>query len=192
MKHLLSPSGLPVRTLPTAARVFFSLALAIGSGTLARAQGQLGSGTISGTGSGPYTYSLTFSDQAGASSPIGSVWYAWIPGQFFLPGTPTSASAPAGWTATISGHSVQFVANSSAFDITPGQSLSGFGYVATFSPATLAGTANSGMSVAYSAGLFSDAGNTFTVQLVPEPSAAMLVLCSALGWGCSRLRSGRR
>ena len=148
---------------------------------MAHAQGQLGSGTVLGTGSGPsYTYDLTFSDAAGATSSIGSVWYAWVPGQFFLPSAPTTASAPAGWTATISSTSIQFVAGSSANYITAGSTRPGFSYTATFSPAQLAAAPNSGESVAYSAGLFSDAGNTFTVVAVPEPSPALLLLISGL------------
>lgn len=151
--------------------------------TSVQAQGQIGSGTIIGSGSGPYSYNLSFGDAAGATSPIGSVWYAWIPGFFYLPGTPTSASAPAGWTANISGASVQFTANSPANDIAAGSSLSGFGYQAAFSPAQLAAAPNSGKSDAYSAGLFSDAGNIFTVQAVqptPEPSGPGLLLMGAI------------
>ncbi|HEV2436481.1 MAG TPA: PEP-CTERM sorting domain-containing protein [Verrucomicrobiae bacterium] len=159
-----------------------SLTLIIGLGTASGfAQGDIPSGTIIGSGSGPFNYSLTFSDGASATSSIGSVWYAWIPGQFFLPGTPTGASAPTGWTATVSGNSVQYVASSSAYDIQPGQSLSGFGYSATFSPTQLAAAPNSGESDAYTAGLFSDAGVIFTVQAVPEPSALGLLGASVLG-----------
>jgi hypothetical protein len=171
----------PFTCLTTATpRILLGLMLAFGTATFVHAQGQIASGTISSSGSGPFTYDLTFSDAAGATSPIGSVWYSWIPGQFFLPGTPTIASAPAGWTATIFNNSVQYVANSAANDITAGQSLSGFGYQATFSPAQLAAAANSGESVAYSAGLFSDGGDTFTVtvQPVPEPNGQMLLLAS--------------
>jgi hypothetical protein len=98
-----------------------------------------------------------------------------------LPGTPTSASAPTGWSATVFNNSVQFVASAPADDITAGSTLSGFTYEASFSPAQLAAAANSGVSVAYSGGLFSDAGNTFTVQAVPEPSTLALFVCGAAG-----------
>ena len=166
-----------------AGSILLGLMLVAGTATSVRAQGQLASGTIGGTGSGPYVYSLTLSDAVGATSPIGSVWYAWVPGFFYLPGVPSSASAPAGWTATISGNSIQYTANSPANDITAGQSLSGFGYQATFSPAQLAAAPNSGRSDAYSAGLFSDGGDIFTVQIVvvPEPSTLVLLICGAIG-----------
>jgi hypothetical protein len=142
------------------------------------AQGQIANGTISASGTGPYQYSLSFGNAANATSPIGSIWYAWVPGAFYLPSGPTSASSPAGWTANISGHSIQWVANSRANDIAPGHTLAGFGYTARFSPDQLAAAFNSGVSVAYSGGLFSDAGSTFTVQLItaPEPSPGVLLV----------------
>jgi hypothetical protein len=171
-------------------RGLLGLFLAFGSAASVRAQGQNASGTVSGSGSGPYVFDVSFSDAGSATSPIGSVWYAWIPGQFFLPGTPTSASAPSGWTANIQGSSIQFLASSPANYIQPGQQLSGFSFQATFSPATLAATANSGQSDAYSAGLFSDGGNIFTVQpsSVPEPSSLALVIPGAIGWLMVRRR----
>jgi hypothetical protein len=166
--------------LTTAAtRILLGFVLAFGTASFVHAQGQIASGTIGSSGAGPFSYSLTFSDSASATSPVGSVWYSWVPGEFFLPGTPTSASAPAGWTATIFLNSVQFVASSPANDITAGQTLSGFGFQATFSPAQVAAAANTGVSVAYSGALFSDVGDTFTVQAVPEPSGQMLLLAGA-------------
>ena len=177
MKNI-SPSPLIVLTR-AATRMLLGLVLAVGISTVVHAQGQIPSGTIGSSGSGPYNYSLTFSDAAGATSPIGSVWYAWIPGQFYLPGVPSSASAPAGWTATVSSDSVQFVANAPADYIAAGQSLSGFGYQAAFTPAQLAAAANSGKADAYSAGLFSDGGVIFTVQPAPEPSGQMLLVAGA-------------
>ena len=168
----------------TARGILPGLMLAVAATNSAYAQGQIASGVISGSGTGPYTYSLTFDNSPSATSPIGSVWYAWIPGQFYLPGTPTGASAPAGWTATISGASVQYVATSATYDIAPGSSLSGFGYQAAFSPAQLTAAPNSGRSVAYHAGLFSDSpGFTFDVQfsVVPEPSSVMLMMVGATG-----------
>ena len=45
------------------------------------------------------SYALTLQDAAGSPSPIGSVWAAWVPGEFFLTSSPTTAAAPAGWTS---------------------------------------------------------------------------------------------
>jgi len=175
-----------------AARIFLGLVLPSATAVSAIAQGigQIASGTIGAAGTGPFTYSLSFSDAANATAPIGSVWYAWIPGAFYLPGAPTSVSAPSGWTATVVNNSIQYVASSPAFDILPGDAQFGFSYTANFSPAQLAATAMSGTSVAYSGGLFSDSGDTFTVSTVPEPSAGLLLLCGATLFclvGCRKL-----
>ena len=186
MKNALQSNLIQTRGITaTGGVMLLGLMLVAGTATSIHAQGQIASGTISGSGSGPYTYNLSFSDAPGSTSPIGSVWSGWIPGFFYLPGVPTSASAPAGWTANLSGtlNSIQFTANSPANDIPIGGSLSGFSYHAAFSPAQLAAASNSGLSVAYSGGLFSDAGYTFTVQsvVVPEPSTLTLVVCGAIG-----------
>jgi hypothetical protein len=149
------------------------------------AQGEMPSGTIFGSGSGPYTYSLSFADAAGATSPIGSVWYAWtaaVPPYFYLPMMPSTATPPTGWTANIDGNSIQFSATSSAYDIQPGHSLSGFSYTAAFTPAQLAGTANSGLSVAYSGAIEGSpdfSGVMFTVSIVPEPGTLSLLTLGA-------------
>jgi hypothetical protein len=166
-----------------AGRILLGLILVAGTASSAHAQGQIASGTISASGSGPFTYDLSFSDAPTSTSPVGSVWYAWVPGFFYLPGIPTSASAPAGWTAAVFGDSVQFTANSPANYITAGSTLSGFSYQAAFSPTQLAAAGNSGVSVAYSGALFSDPGNTFTVQAaaVPEPSTLALLICGTTG-----------
>src|SRR5689334_15264596 len=87
----------PNSTGRTTLAIFSGILLVLATALSARAQGQLPSGTISSSGTGPYTYNLAFSDSGVAASPIGSVWYAWVPGQFYLPGTPTGASAPSGW-----------------------------------------------------------------------------------------------
>jgi len=126
-----------IRHRSAAAAAALTVLLATTAGTTALAQGQLGFGTVSSSGTGPYVYNLSFSDGAGATSPIGSVWYA-------------------------------------------GSSLSGFSYQATFTPAQLASAPNSGVSDAYSGGLFSDSGNIFTVAAVPEPTTPALLAIGAL------------
>jgi len=169
-------------------KLLLCIGLAAGVAASAYARGQIASGTVSGSGSGPaYSYSLSFSNSATATSPIGSVWYAWVPGAFYLPGVPSTASAPSGWTAAINNNSIEFYANSPAGYIAAGSSLSGFGYTAGFSPATLATTPNSGLSDAYSAGIEVGPGDIFTVVQVPEPSTLSLLIPGAVGlWWVGR------
>src|SRR5580698_5792982 len=74
------------------------------------------SGTITTTGTGALnTYALTMSDAAGSPSAIGSVWAAWIPGQFYLTSDPSSVTSPLGWTSNITpgggGYAIQWVAS---------------------------------------------------------------------------------
>lgn len=169
-----------ISTARAATKILTGLMLVAGTALSVYAQGQIGNGTATASGSGPYTYNLTFGNAAGATSPIGSVWYAWYPASYYyLPGTPTAASAPAGWTANIVANSVQYYANSPASYILPGHSLSGFGYQAAFSPTQLATTPLAGTTVAYSGGIGSDAGYDFSVSFVPEPSTPMLLITSA-------------
>lgn len=164
-----------------ALKILFLAMLVLGTAVSVKGQGDMPSGTLGFSGNGPYLYTLTFSNAPSATSPIGSVWYAWIPGHFYLPGQPISVAAPAGWTANASGHSVQWSANSAAYDIGPGQSLSGFSYRANFTPAQLAAAPNSGLSDAYAGALQSDLGRYFTVQSVPEPSTVTLLILGATG-----------
>jgi len=150
------------------------MALALGGSLSLQAQTINASGQVSGVLSSPgvYHYTLTISEGLGTTTPIGSIWYAWVPGAFYLPSAPTSASGPAGWTANIFANSIQFSANSTASDIAPGTSRT-FDYFASFSPAQLAAAPNSGVSFAYAGAVdASSPSELFTVQLVPEPSIA--------------------
>jgi hypothetical protein len=155
-----------------------AMALAFCGSLSVQAQTINASGQVSGVLSSPgvYHYTLTISEGLGTTTPIGSIWYAWVPGAFYLPSVPTSASAPSGWTASIVANSIQFSANSPSSDIAPGTSKT-FDYFAPFSPAQLAAAPNSGVSFAYAGAVdASSPSELFTVQLVPEPSIAALGL----------------
>jgi hypothetical protein len=122
-----------------------------------------------------YDYTLTLFNTSSSVS-LGSFWYSWTPNIspfFYLPSTPTSASAPVGWTANVDANSIQYSGNSGVF-LAPGQSIN-FHYVATFSPAQLTGDA--GYSYVYSGGIEGDPGAFVNVQTVaaPEPSSLGLV-----------------
>jgi len=74
---------------------------------------------------------------------IQTLWYAWIPGESYLPSTPVSTSAPAGWTQNLITHSatdgfgIRWQTTTSP--LAAGSTLSGFKFTSTADPLTLAG-----------------------------------------------------
>jgi hypothetical protein len=169
----------------------------------ASAAAPLASGTVTTTGTGALnTYALTIKDSASSTTPIGSVWEAWIPGQFYMTSDPSNVTVPTGWTDNITpgggGFAIQFLASSSIYDVPVGGSLSGFSFQSPDSPANIDGTSTvvSGVptltSVAYEGGLFSDAGTTFAFApasaSVPEPTTLGLLAPAGL-WMLRRRRA---
>jgi hypothetical protein len=145
--------------------------------------------STTGTTQSPvYHYDITVTDTG--STNVGSFWFGWIPGDNFLPTTPSAASSPAGWSNAnilaanaFDGASIQWVASSSP--ITPGHSLSGFDFTTTDSPTALAANskahplAHAMTSFVYSGGLFSDAGLQITVApIIAGPIAKKLAVAS--------------
>jgi hypothetical protein len=164
-------------SIPFALAVAAALAASVVS---SHAQGETASGTVSGAQSGSvYDYTVTLMNTSSSVS-IDGFWYAWVPGAFYLPAAPNSASAPAGWTATKVANSIQF----SGGTLAAGASIT-FNFVANFAPSALTGTA--GYSYVYHTGLDSgppDSGaflNVQTVSPVPEPSSIGLLAVGALG-----------
>ena len=101
------------------------------------------SAQISGVsiGGGLYDYSITLTNKGDSTSPVGTFWYAWIPGQNYLPSDPASVSSPTGWTDTISGsggYGIHWTTSSAA--LAQGSSLL-FSFESTDTPTTLAGNA---------------------------------------------------
>jgi PEP-CTERM motif len=172
-----------VMNKPKLTSIRFALAVVTmlaASAVCGRAQGELASGTVSGVQSGGnYDYTIMLNNTSDSVA-IGSFWYAWVPGAFYLPSDPTGASAPAGWTASIVLNSIQFSANS-GISLAPGASIS-FQYVGTFAPSQLTGTA--GNSFVYTGGIEDDPGAFLDVQTVapaPEPSTFGLLAVGSLG-----------
>ena len=160
-------------------KLFLTLLVALGTTSIAFAQGESATGTVSGVQNGGlYDYTITLNNTSGSVS-IGSFWYAWtpiVPPFFYLPATPSSAGAPAGWAAAVDGNSIQYT--SSGTPLAPGQSIQ-FTYAATFTPAQLTG--NAGLSFVYTGGIEGDAGAEVNIQTVPEPSALGLLAAGFLG-----------
>jgi hypothetical protein len=102
-------------------------------------------GTISSQQTGPntYKYSLTLTDTG--ATPIGTFWFGWIPAYDLLPTAPLTITSPAGWTGvdapdSFGVASAQWV--NTTTPLQPGQTISGFAFTSTDSPAIIGGTSN--------------------------------------------------
>jgi hypothetical protein len=118
------------------------LGIVLATGVLAA---PLSAGTIDATGvmtSKPdganFDYTITLTN-TGTDS-IGTFWFSWLPGEGFLPHTPTSLISPPGWSEILTNGngSIQWDANSHAADLAPGKSLV-YGFTSPDSPSVLAG-----------------------------------------------------
>jgi hypothetical protein len=148
---------------------------------------------------GVYQYDLTL-DNTGSTT-IGTFWFSWIPGAGFLSAPPTSISSPTGWSdiVTNGGKAIQWTTASDL--LAPGDSLSGFEFDSTETPAEmLLPFAGPGLgagdpettSFVYIAAPLADPGFQLTaepaVTSTPEPGTLLLTL-SGLGLAASSLKS---
>lgn len=143
-------------------------------GTAASATGLSAVSNISNTLSGStYTYNDTVLNNG--TVPIGTYWFAWQPGQNYLPSLPTPIS-PSGWTATVTGaaggYGIEWV---TATPLQPGQSVQ-FGFSTPDTPTTLFSAAASFPSVIVATatieGVATSVGNTISVPAsIPQQTA---------------------
>ncbi len=134
---------------------------------------------------GNYTYDVTLNN-AGTTT-IGTFWFGWIPGAGFLPATPTGVQTPGGWTDVLTNadHAIQWKTTSAL--LSPGQSLTGFIFNSTASPAALLGAVPAGpgagdpitASFVYIAAPLADPGFQLSVTPAPVPLPASVWLLSA-------------
>lgn len=150
----------------------------------AAAAGQLQLLSTTGTSSPVYNYGVTLTDTG--TTKLGTLWFSWLPGEGFLPSSPSNFTSPAGWSAaltngpggTADGFSIQWVAQSASADLAPGNSMGGFGFSSADSPAVLSGSSPAHpaspilTSTVYSGMPFSDAGTSFVVTETGTSSGA--------------------
>jgi hypothetical protein len=146
-----------------------------------------------------YQYNLVL-DNTGTTT-IGTYWFSWTPGDNFMPVSPTSIDSPTGWQDVITnggpsdGFAIQWTAKAPANDLAAGDSLSGFTFDSSLTPAQLESFSTGSPSdqvdsaFVYNQGPFSDAGFQVTAvpaAVTPEPATAVIV---AIGFGLIVLTS---
>ena len=133
--------------------------------------------TATPLGGGVFDYTLTLDDTG--TTNLETFWYAWVPGEDFMPVSPTNILSPANWNANITGggpnngFAIQWLTSSSATPapLTPGHSFT-FSFDSTATPAVMAGNSPfypgtpTGTSFVYTGAPFSDAGFEFTAVSV--------------------------
>jgi hypothetical protein len=120
---------------------------------------------------GGYQYTITLKDTG--TTTIGTFWFAWIPGEDFMPVKPLPVALPAGWTAHVihgttspDGYSIQWLGASADY-LHPGQSKV-FHFRSSATPAEVFGRSTIfsthplvTTSFVYSRGPFGDTGYEF-------------------------------
>jgi hypothetical protein len=151
----------------------------------------------------PHQYNLTLHNKG--DTPVGTLWYAWDDsGLNFLPSAPVNITAPANWFNIVTysyDPSSSYTYGIEWYTFSPlaaGQSLSGFSFQSTDTPATLAGISNvtpvnpgdppfpvgtTFVYMSYPAQQPGDAGFQFVASPngVPEPASLGMVAFGACG-----------
>jgi hypothetical protein len=177
-----------------------AVAIACACAAAPAAASEAASATFSSTQLSPtsWQYSLTLNDTG--TTDLGTFWFAWVPGKDFMATAPSGIADPTGWTA-ITTHgarptaiAIQWKAGAGAL-LAPGQSLSGFMFDSTMSPAEMMGDSPffPGTPVTttfvYQGAPFSDAGVEFLVQAAAS-RGARAVVAALMGLGALVIGAG--
>src|SRR5262245_41327200 len=103
-----------------------------------------GNGTLVSYAQPAGNFVNTLSIQNTGTTTVGTFWFAWIPGEDFLPSLPSDVLSPPGWYGYVIGgiydsYSVEWYAYDPSYNLQPGQTLSGFGFTSDDSPQVLQG-----------------------------------------------------
>jgi hypothetical protein len=146
---------------------------------------------------GVFDYNITLNDTG--TTTIGTFWFSWIPGTGFLSAVPTDLTSPSGWTESLKPGTagkvgIQWVTTTDLLD--PGDSLTGFSFESTETPAQLllgfTGTPGNGdpvtTSTVYAGAPQVGTADTFVAAATPEPGTMLLTL-TGLGLAVLSLKS---
>src|SRR6516164_109855 len=147
-----------------------------------------------------WQYSITLHDTG--TTPIGTFWFSWVPGEGFLASLPSSIKSPAGWADMITngappsdGYSIQWTSSSSP--LMPSASLKGFSFDSSEAPSSVFGDSviHPGTPVSTST-VYSGAPSVgpeliFAATPVPEPSAWAMLLVGFVVLGFLGFRRNR-
>ncbi len=148
-----------------------------------------------------YHYDIVLNDTG--TTTVGTFWFAWKPGQDFMPVQPTNILSPANWTDLVTGggpgdgFAIQWVASAGS-ELAAGASLPGFSFNSTATPAQIAGDSQFfdnppvGTSFVYSLTPFSDPGFSFVAASNPLASSAPEPATFGLGAAALVLLPGAR
>lgn len=146
--------------------------------------------TITSTplGGGEFQYNIGLTNTSTDNSTIGTLWFAWIPGDFYMEATPTNVTSPANWEGNIlsggGGESIQWEAGPTGALLQPG-STDEFSFDSTETLSQLQGPSTKGNKLVETTSFLYTGDVAFSgtgVQIVvPEPASLSLLALSAGG-----------
>jgi hypothetical protein len=152
------------------------------------AASETASATISSTplGGGVFQYNIALTNTSTDSSPVGTYWFSWIPGNDYMEVKPTGITQPTGWTSKITGsnnatdgNAIQWVAgtgsalaagNTDDFSFDSTETLSQLQSASSVKDHEIETTA-----FVYAGAPLTDAGFKLTATSVPEPASLSLL-----------------
>ena len=143
------------------------------------------SATVTSTQLNATTYHYEIVLKNTGTTTIGTFWFAWIPGQDFMPSAPSNLGAPLYWSAFAThgagtdGYGIQWTTPYAVYDLTAGQSFGGFSFDSAMTPSQLAGTV--GRSYVYIGPPQGDPGFTFVVTSAATTSPQLTTGVSHVG-----------